>query len=385
MMEQLGAEEINARLAAILDGSEDAIIGRTLDGTVTSWNQAAKRLFGYTAEEMIGRSLAVLALPDQPEAGLVLQEEIRKAESVSSYETRRRRKDGELIEVSVKIVPVLDADGRIGGAVEIARDISQRRQAEAEMRELTAAFERRVEERTRQLAEANEELKSFAYSVAHDLRAPLRSMRGFGQALLEDYGEVLDDAGRQYARRIIDAAARLDVLINDLLQYSRLTREEISIEPVELAVLLPQVVSQLKASIKERGAELLVIQPLPRVLGQRSVLMQVFANLIGNALKFVAAEVQPRIIVKSETRDGFAWIWVQDNGIGIEPKYHARIFNIFERLHSEKTYLGTGIGLAIVRKGVDRIGGRVGVESEPGRGSRFWVQLRLSEMKNGAS
>jgi signal transduction histidine kinase len=202
-------------------------------------------------------------------------------------------------------------------------------------------------------------------------------MQGFTQALLEDYGDKIDSMGQEYARYIVESAVQMDTLIADLLTYSRLSRTEIQIQPIDLSSLLEQVLSQLDAELRERQALVTIEQPLPQVMAQRTTLVQVLTNLLANALKFVKPDVQPQVRVWAEERGSREWVrlWVEDNGIGIEPQYHERIFRVFERLHGVETYPGTGIGLAIVRKGMERLGGRVGVESQLDKGSRFWIEL----------
>ncbi|OGO14108.1 MAG: hypothetical protein A2Z66_04445 [Chloroflexi bacterium RBG_13_66_10] len=236
-------------------------------------------------------------------------------------------------------------------------------------------LEERVRRRTVELQEINAELEAFAHTVSHDLRAPLRAMQGFAVALLEDVGGRLGEEGSEYARRIRSAAERMDRLILDLLAYSRLSRVELRPRPVSLDRLLAAAVEQLEADILEKGAQIHVDEPLPNVLGQREILLQVLVNLLSNALKFVPPGTIPQVRVWAESRHRTIRLWVEDNGIGIAPEHHERIFGVFERLHGQEAYPGTGVGLAIVRKAVTRLGGRVGLESEVGTGSRFWFEL----------
>jgi PAS domain S-box-containing protein len=238
-----------------------------------------------------------------------------------------------------------------------------------------AELEQRVAERTAELQKSNFELEAFSYSVSHDLRAPLRAMQGFALALLEDYAERLDHIGRNYAQRIVAAAQRMDALIHDLLDYSRLSRSEMQLQPVNLEWIIDEVLKQLELEIRGKDAEITVRKPMPQVTGHHATLVQVVGNLLSNAVKFVASGVQPQVRVWAEEHSRWVRLWVKDNGIGIAPEHHERIFRVFERLHGVETYPGTGIGLAIVRKGIERMGGRVGVESTPGQGSRFWVEL----------
>ena len=240
-------------------------------------------------------------------------------------------------------------------------------------------LEAQVEERTAALQETMQELEAFSYTVSHDLRAPLRAMQGFAQALLEDYAPSLDSTARDYATRVVDASRRMDDLIQDLLAYSRLTREQLSIGPVDLDRLLPEVVSAFEEDVLARGGRIAVATPLGSVIGNARILQQIVTNLLGNAVKFVPPGVTPEIHVRSEAHDGKRRLWVEDNGIGIAPEHQERIFRVFERLHGGETYPGTGIGLAIVRRGLERMDGTVGVESVPGKGSRFWIELPLEE------
>ena len=248
-------------------------------------------------------------------------------------------------------------------------------QLREQLQQNTTELERRVLERTAQLQAANTELEAFGYSVSHDLRAPLRAMQGFTQALMEDYSDVLDKVGQDYARRISKAAQRMDVLIEDLLAYSRLSRAELELKPIDLDLLIAEIIAQLESEIRQRQAQIIVVSPLLPAIAHRVTLVQVLINLLMNAIKFVAPGVQPQIKIWTEARPDQVRLWIQDNGIGIAPEHQERIFRVFERLHGVESYPGTGIGLAIVRKGAERMGGQVGVESSLGVGSRFWLEL----------
>jgi signal transduction histidine kinase len=227
------------------------------------------------------------------------------------------------------------------------------------------------------LKETNAELESFCYSVSHDLRAPLRAMQGFSEALLEDFGRTLGDVGRDYAARIVTASSRMDELIQDLLLYSRISHNALQLEPVNWDRIISQALAQLEAPIRDARAEIIIEKPFFTVVGHPATLVQVVGNLISNGTKFVSRGTSPKVRLRMEQRDVWGRFWVEDNGIGIAPKFHSRIFRVFERLHGLETYPGTGIGLAIVRKGTERMGGRVGLESAPNDGSRFWIELPL--------
>ena len=241
-------------------------------------------------------------------------------------------------------------------------------------------LEQRVTERTAELDESNRELDAFAYSVAHDLRAPLRAMHGFADAVLEDYGQKLDADGRDYLDRIIKATKSMDTLIQDLLAYSRVGRTKIELERVPLAEVVQEALAELHQEIKASSAEVESSVPPLTVLAHRVTLKQVLLNLVSNALKFVAPGKAPRIRIWASARQGMVEICVRDNGIGIAPEHRERIFNVFERLHGTEAYPGTGIGLSIVKKGLARMHGEINVESDAS-GTTF--HARLKEYRDG--
>lgn len=359
------------RLAAIVASSQDPIIGKDLDGIITAWNPAAERLFGYAAGEIVGQSIRTIIPADRQQEEDDVLARIRRGQRVENFETMRLTKDGRLVEVALTISPIKAANGDIVGASKIVHDLTP-------LRERAIELERLVRQRTADLEAANARLEAFAFSVAHDLRAPLRGMHGLSQALLEDYGDRLDETGRDYASRIIQEATSLDVLIQDLLAYGRLAHIELPVTSVDLFEVMDAALHVVRQEAVDRDAVIDVDRRLPTVTGNRSVLVQVFTNLLSNAIKFGGEH--PRIRVWAEARaNGIAHVWVEDQGIGIAPEHHDRIFSVFERLHGAEAYPGTGIGLAIVRKGIERLGGRVGVESAEGRGSRFWVELPQAE------
>jgi signal transduction histidine kinase/DNA-binding response OmpR family regulator len=267
--------------------------------------------------------------------------------------------------------------------VDIAREVAdqlaigiQQARLHEQVQRHAADLEQRVAERTAELRQNNAELESFSYSVSHDLRAPLRSMQGFAQIFLEEYDDRLDAVGRDYLQRIVAAARRMDTLTDDLLSYTRLSRVAVELIPVSLEEVIDAALMQLQADIRGKEAQVTVARPLPQVIGHYVTVVQVVANLLANGLKFVAPGVRPQVHVWAEERDDRVYLRLRDNGIGIAPEYQERIFRIFERLHGLETYPGTGIGLSIVRKGMERMGGQVGVESVPGQGSTFWLELR---------
>ncbi|HZO86382.1 MAG TPA: PAS domain S-box protein [Verrucomicrobiae bacterium] len=546
--EEREAESLRSRLAAVVESSDDAIITKTLDGIVTTWNRAAQRIFGYTADEMIGKPITVLIPPERLHEERLILGKISSGEPVDHYETIRRRKDGTLIHISLSVSPLKDSRGAIVGASKIARDITdrkrteeelahrirlttaradvsaamatsddlglvlqrctealvknfgaafariwtvnaddnvlelqasagvythldgphsrvkigdykigriakgnqphmtndvqhdpnisdpdwarkegmvafagypltvkdrvlgviamfaretladdvlkemgdiadvlaqwlQRRQAELALREAretlsrhTEDLERQVTERTATLRETVGELEAFSYSISHDLRAPLRAMQSFAVILGQEFGDKLGAEGQEYIRRITTAAERMDNLIRDVLNYSRVARTDLMLEPVNVEKLLRDILESYPG-FQAPTADIQLEGAFPAVIANGAVLTQCISNLLGNAVKFVKPGMTPRVRVRAETSgDGkTVRLFVKDNGLGIEKAAHGKIFGIFERLSTR--YEGTGIGLAIVKKGIERMAGRVGVESEPGVGSTFWLEL----------
>jgi len=240
---------------------------------------------------------------------------------------------------------------------------------------------RRSAERNEQLEQANRALEAFAFTVSHDLRAPLRNLQGYVSALREDCGAGLDERGRSYLGSIDEIATMMDAMIADVLEFSRLSRIELPDERLPLRASVEEALALLQKSIADRHAGVQVdIDPDLAVFGHPQTLVQVFANLLSNALKFVAESELPQVRFAAERRgNARVRVWVEDRGIGIDPGNQKRIFEVFQRLHGEEKYPGTGIGLALVKKGVERMGGQVGVVSAVGEGSRFWVELRLAD------
>jgi len=475
------AEQERRLTASIVDSSDDAIISKDLNGIITSWNRGAERMFGYSAAEIVGRPVSITYASD-PEGEIVhVLGRIRRGERIDHFDTVRKTKSGELVNVSVTISPVYDAGGRIVGASTIARNITGRKRGEEELRATkeqlqvvtdnmaaavtrcsrdfryvwisrgyagwigrapdeiagrfiadvigTEGFEtirpymddvlagRKVEytsqvnflgpgkrwihavyvptwargevdgwiavvtdltdmlqahlqlrESNSKLARANEDLERFAFAASHDLQEPLRLISTLAQLLGRRLSGALDQDSAALLENIGDAASRMRELLSDLLAYSEVTERADSPETVDLNVVIDTVQKNLKTAIDENGA-LITAGHLPSISANPGHLVSLFQNLISNSIKYRSKE-PPRIWISVQETDGHYRFAVADNGIGIEPEYHEKIFGVFARLHSKKIP-GTGIGLAICQRVVERHGGRIWVESEPGHGSTF--------------
>lgn len=361
--ERRKAEELRAQLAAIVDSSDDAIIGKSLDGIIRSWNTGAERIFGYTAAEVIGQPISMLLPPGRMGEEPAIVERLKKGERVDPFETVRRRKDGQDIDVSVTISPIHDSRGRVVGASKVARDISDRKRAEeaiARAKEATDA--------------ANRELEAFSYSVAHDLRAPLRGIDGFSLALLEDYGTQLDTDGQRYLNRVREEAQRMAQLIDSLLSLARITRGDLQRKPVDLSALARLIAERLQASEPDRRVEFRIADGLT-INGDSRLFTIVLDNLLGNAWKFTRRQPHPVIELGTLEQDGQTVFFVRDNGAGFDMTFAAKLFGVFQRLHSPDEFEGLGIGLATVQRIIRRHEGRIWAEGSVGGGATFFFTV----------
>jgi signal transduction histidine kinase len=249
------------------------------------------------------------------------------------------------------------------------------RTAQAELSQHASELEMRVAERSSELTAKVNFLQDLLYQIAHNLRAPLRAMQGYSTILATEYASKLDATAQDYSRHISDATSRMDELISDVLQYGRLGHLEPRIKRVKLQDAVDQVLYLLAYQIQTRQAEVNVADPLPEVQADADILGQILVNLVENAIKFRNPTTPLKINIRAETRGGMVHLWIEDNGIGIERRHQQRIFGAFEIVHSLAGCEGTGIGLAVVKQGIQLMSGEVGVDSEPGRGSRFWIEL----------
>lgn len=248
-------------------------------------------------------------------------------------------------------------------------------QTQAKLRKLNGELEQKVRDRTRKLEESNRSLETFCYSIAHDLRAPLRGIQGYVNIIREEYASQLDASAQDYAARACVAAGRMDRMISDLLAYGRISHGEAPMRQVDLREEFRQILADMADQIKAKNADVTLEVAATHAWASRILLTQIMLNLLGNSLKFIRPEVKPRILLRAEREDDRVKITVSDNGIGIAPVYREKIFNIFEKAHTEPSYPGTGIGLAIVQKAIERMGGAIRMDDAPGGGARFTFDL----------
>lgn len=494
-------ELVSVQLAAIVKFSDDAIIGKDLDGIITSWNAGAERLFGYTAREAVGKPMLTFIPPERTHEEAEILAQIARGESTEHLETVRIRKDGKRIEVSLTVSPIKDSHGKIIGASKIARDISERKRAEEtirqsevryrtlfdtliegfctievifdaggkpvdyrflevnpafekqtglhnaqgklmrnlapnheahwfeiygkiaftgvpmhfenearalgrhydvfayrvggpesrkvailfnditerkaaeeKIRQLNVELEQRVIKRTAELEAANKELEAFSYSVSHDLRTPLRAMNGFAGIVLEDFGPQLPEDGRRYLERIRNGGRRMGELIDDLLAFSRLSRQPVNRQHMNSARIVQEVVDDLKSQQDGRQIEWRIGE-LPPCLADSALLKQVWVNLLSNAIKYSRDRKSAIVEAGCTYENGGNVYFVRDNGVGFDMQYANKLFGVFQRLHRADEFEGTGVGLAIVQRIVHRHGGRVWAEGRVNQGAAFYFTV----------
>jgi len=350
-------------LEAVARASDDAMIGMSLDGIVNRWNQGATQMYGYAADEMIGRNAEILCRREDLSRWYELLEKLRQGESVTVGDCRRLSRDGEILIVSATASPITDENGDVAGVSLVEHDVSERKEIEQGLRRYS-----------RELEEANRDLETFSYSVSHDLRAPLRAIDGFSRIVLEDYAEALDEDGKQLLQGIHGNAVKMAQLIDDLLAFSRIGRQEMETAPVDMGKLAAEVVQE---SLHDTdGISAIKIGELPPAQGDRSMLRVVLFNLITNALKYSSTQEHPRVDIGGESHSpGRVVYFVRDNGVGFDMRDAHRLFRVFQRLHDGREFQGTGLGLAIVSRVVTRHDGSVWAESEPDNGATFYFSL----------
>ena len=376
-MAEEALRESEARKAAMLETALDCIITMDHEGRVVEWNPAAERTFGYSRDQALGEPLAQLIIP----AALREEHPLGLAHLLSAgsgailgkhLELPVVRSGGVEFPAEMAISAIAVRNHKMFTAY--LRDITERKRAEAEIQKLNAELEQRVLERTAQLEAANKELEAFSYSVSHDLRAPLRGILGFARMLLEDCSAQLDAEGRRLLKVVSAEAGRMGRLIDDLLEFSRLGRQPMAAAEVNMTELARTTFASLLVGGLANTPELRLMA-LPAARGDRSMLRQVFANLLGNAIKFSSRNPHPVIEVSGHPNSYEDIYHVKDNGVGFDTQYKAKLFRVFQRLHSETEFEGTGVGLALVHRVILRHGGRVWAEAELDKGASFYFSL----------
>jgi PAS domain S-box-containing protein len=361
--ERKRADELRFRLAAIVDSSDDAIIGKTMAGIITSWNKGAERIFGYTAEEAIGQPVSMLWPTSHHGEEPAVLDRLAMNERIEPFETMRRTKDGQVIHAFVTISPVRDARGNLVGASTMVRDISDRKRAEAALAQAKEAAEL-----------ASREFEAFSYSVAHDLRAPLRGIDGFSRLLLDDHSGDLNVEGRGYLQNVRDAAQHMAQLIDALLALARISQSDIRRERVDLSAIARETLRKLQSEQPDRRVELRVADGLC-CMGDSRLIQVAFSNLLSNAWKFTGRQADPRIefgVTRDSERDAF---FVSDNGAGFDMAFSDKLFGVFQRLHASGEFEGIGIGLATVQRIVRRHGGQIWADAAQECGATFYFTL----------
>jgi len=356
-------------LKAALD--EHAIVAITdPQGKIRYANDKFCAISKYSREELIGRDHRIINSSHHPKEFIRNLWATIGQGKVWHGEIKNRAKDGSFYWVDTTIVPFLDGEGRPRQYVAIRADITERKRAEDEVRNLNAALEQRVVERTAQLESANRELEAFSYTVSHDLRAPLRAIDGFSEAVIEDFGPLLPDEGKRYLRTIRAGAQRMGALVDDLLTFSRLSRQPVQKSQVDMGQLVRDALEELGDAQKNRRIDLRVGDLLP-CLGDASLLKLVWINLLSNAVKFTGKREVAIIEIGCSAGRHATHYYVRDNGIGFDMRHAEKLFGVFQRLHRMEDYEGTGVGLAIVDRIVQRHGGRGWAEAVEGQGATF--------------
>ena len=406
----LEVEYLN-HLAAIVETSEDSIISKSLDGTIKSWNRGSEKMFGYKAEEMIGKNISLLIPDEYIEQEKDILRRVSKNEFVQPYETVRIKKDGGRLFVSLTVSPLRDSTGNIIGASKIGHDITSRKNFETALintnRELAFQNEEKekraaelavanrelafqIEEKEKRAAEliiinselsaaesrlkeVNHELEAFTYSVSHDLRAPLRAVNSYAQILREDYGPGIGEDGMRILESICYNSKKMGALIDELLSFSKLGRKDIERVEIDLNELLRGIVED---SNRTSGSHAEIhIGSLPVVKGDYALLRQAFVNLLSNAVKYSSKKEQPLISITAGEKKGKTVFSIKDNGVGFDMQFIDKLFGVFQRLHSEKEFEGNGVGLAIVQRIIAKHGGRVWAEAKQNEGAVFYFTL----------
>jgi PAS domain S-box-containing protein len=365
--ERKRAGETLARQARLLEVTRDSIMVRRMDGTIEYWNRGAELQYGWSRDEAIGRVSHTLLNTRFPEPLADVELKICRDE-LWEGELVQTRRDGSRIVVASRWVLQVDEQGWPSSVLEINNDVTERKQTDDALRRRTAELEA-----------VNKELEGFSYSVSHDLRAPLRAIDGFCKILMVECGPSLDSEPRRYLERVSENTRRMGRLIDDLLHFSRLGRQTMETRPVAMADLVRQCIDELDLAEPKRGIAL-TVGDLPACEADPSLLKQVWLNLLRNAMKFTGNRDSPRITIGSYTASGKVVYFVRDNGVGFDMAYADKLFTVFQRLHRQEDFEGTGVGLALAQRIIHRHGGRIWAEAMPDRGATFYFTFERKDV-----
>ena len=357
----------------IIDTANEGIWVVGPDGNTVSVNASMARMLGYEAREMTGLPVNAFMYEEDVPGHLRFLEELRSGFPLH-HERRFRHKDGHVLHTLASITPTFDDAQHFQGAFGMFTDITRRKRAEAEILRLNRELEERVAQRTAALEAANKEMEAFSYSVSHDLRTPLRAISGFSAALEEDCTSALNAKGQRYLALIRKSVCKMARLIDDLLDLSRSSKSDMGMQTVDMTALTQQVYAELRAAVPERKIKF-ILGDLPPAPGDQSLIRQVLVNLLSNAIKYTSHKPEAAIEVSGKRGEDVNTYCVMDNGAGFDTKYASKLFGVFQRLHTCDEFEGNGIGLAIVKRIVERHGGSVWAEGEVGKGAAFHFTL----------
>ncbi|HPU57231.1 MAG TPA: ATP-binding protein [Verrucomicrobiota bacterium] len=350
------------------------VMARTLDDRIFLWNTGMERMYGWLRTETLGRVSRDILQTRLPQPIEEIKETLMRHGQWEG-EVVRVRKDGTSITVSSQWVLHRDQEGKPSAILEVNTDITERKRAEQEVLRMNSELEQRVKERTAELTAANQELEAFTYSVAHDLRAPLRHIDAFTKILFDDFAAGMDPEALRYLENIRKGSQNMSRLVDDLLNLARVGRHEIKREKTPLNAVVEEVISELRRETEHRQVEWRV-ESLPTAISDPGLIKQVFANLLSNSVKYTRPRDKAIIQIGQTRIDGETVVYVQDNGVGFNMKYADKLFGVFQRLHRADEFEGTGVGLATVDRIVRKHGGRIWATSEPGKGATFYFTFK---------
>ncbi len=366
-------ELASSQLHAIFDSLPSAMLMTDLERNILMVNPLLTRLFGYSEADLVGQSMRLLLVDDQAFRKLTAERiNTQVTKTQLPYRQRYLKQNGDTFVGETLFAPVQARNGKVIGYGGLITDITNQASREAELAELNARLEQSVSERTAEVEATNAELRDFAYSVSHDLGSPLRAIRNYATFIMQDYGAALPEEARSFLTHIDENAAFIDRITQDLLQYTRIGQKVLTLEQVAMKPFLAQLIRRLGLAQK---ATLTLDIGEHSIMADYALLEQIFSNLLENAVTYVAPNTIPKISITATERPDAWWFSVADNGIGIEAQHLQRIFGVFERLHLQSEYPGTGIGLAVVKRAIEYMGGTIQLQSVVGEGSTFHFSI----------